>query len=104
MNTRSRNRAFILVLCICFALLLIISNVFVLTHAGHVHNTNGIGGNCSMCAYIADFQELIKNLLNGCLPLFAFLSLFIFISRFSFHAISRAGFAAPVYLKVRLNN
>ena len=104
MNTKSANGVFALLLCICFALLVVTTNISLCLHSGHVHDVNGIGGSCAMCANIASLEKLIKNLVNGCFLLFTFLSLLVLIYCFYFRTIRRAVLALPVCLKVRLNN
>ena len=104
MNTKYTNRLFTLLLCICFVLLVITTNISLCFNAGHTHDANGIGGCCTMCANTASLEEIIKNLINGCLAVLAFLSLLVLISCFSLRTIYCFGFTSPVYLKVRLNN
>jgi hypothetical protein len=93
-----------LTVCICFAAAAVLSGAWVVIHANHVHDHDGAGGCCSVCAQIAAAQNLLKQLGSA---------LKIAVAAFGGLAAASVAFASEIpldrfltlaALKVRMNN
>ncbi|MDR3310719.1 MAG: hypothetical protein LBS90_05170 [Oscillospiraceae bacterium] len=51
-----------LALCVCFAVVFLLSAAFVATHANHEHDHNGADGCCAVCARVAAARSLLCRL------------------------------------------
>lgn len=105
LNNKQFNKRFIaLAFLLCFIVVSILSEAFILTHAGHAHDSNGIGGGCATCAQIQSVENLLKQLgtaVVSAASAFAGMFAFILIIRFTSSNIT---LLTPVTLKIRMNN
>ena len=64
-NTKRKQtakRTIALAFLICFILVSLLSEAFIITHANHEHDHDGAGGTCSTCAHIQSAENLLKQL------------------------------------------
>ena len=103
-NKQPKKRLIVLVVLLCFIVVSILSEVFILTHADHEHDHDGAHGSCAVCAQIQSAESLLKRL-----GTFAISAVFLFGGLLAAIAVMRSAFCAiillsPVALKIRMNN
>ena len=88
---------------LCFVIISLLSEAFVLTHANHQHDHYGAGGECAVCAQIQSIENQRRqlgaaagNISTAWAGLFAAVIFLCFVFGFQFQT--------PVHLKTRLNN
>ena len=89
---------------LCFIVVLLLSETFILTHAGHEHDRNGVQGSCVACAQIQNAENSLKQL--GMVAKGALCALIILFASIAVikSVASQTGFLTLVDLKVKLNN
>lgn len=100
---RNAKRMLVLALVLCFAMISLLSQTVVLTHARHTHDHNGSNGACYVCEHISAVTALHKQfgagvqaaLLAACM----FMALALLLP-----PLYRVAAETPVHLKTRLNN
>jgi hypothetical protein len=93
----------ILALCLCFAAAAVLSGAWIALHADHVHDHDGAGGCCSVCARIAAAWDALKQL--GAASGYE-MSAPAFLAAVWVPASALSGVHSPTLaeLKVRMNN
>lgn len=93
-----------LTVLICFIVVSLLSGAFILTHADHEHDHNGVSGTCATCAQIQSAENLLKQLGTAVINAASVLAgLFASIAIIR-SAFSNATLLTPVTLKIRMNN
>lgn len=103
-NKPDKLRIIALVFLACFLIVSILSSAFILTHADHEHDHNGVDGSCATCAQLQSAENSLKQFstaLTG--ALFATAGLYAAIGMFKAITI-QISFSTPVTLKIRMNN
>jgi hypothetical protein len=87
-----------------FIAALALSSTFILTHANHEHDNNGVNGSCGACAHIVAAENLLKTI-STAVAISAF-SLGVLYAALLMLKFARFGIAENtlIGLKVRLNN
>lgn len=90
---------------ICFIIVSLLSEAFILTHSNHAHDRNGSHGACATCDQIQNAENLLKQLgtaslvaasfITGLFPVVAITQAFSFIT---------TTLITPVTLKIRMIN
>ena len=102
-SRKSTKRMIALAVLLCFVMVALISEAFVLTHANHEHDHFGAGGSCAVCAQIQNIENQRKRLGTAAAGVSAvWLGLFAAIALLC--CVSPSQFLTPVLLKTRLNN
>ena len=103
-NHQTKTKIAALAFLTCFLVVSIISGAFILSHADHNHDQNGVGGGCETCAQIQSAETILKQFgIVLCGALFAIAGLYAAVR--AFKAISvNIPLCTPVTLKIRLNN
>jgi hypothetical protein len=92
-----------LAFCVCFAAAAVLSGVWAVLHADHVHDCDGVDGCCSVCARIVAAWDVLKQL--GAALRYEISVSGVFLSAFiSLSALSAARSLTLAALKVRMNN
>ena len=101
---RSAVRLMTLAACVLFTAAMFLSSFYILTHADHTHDHDGLGGGCATCIRIQAAESLLKQLSTAVVTVAViFGGLFgIFFSLKTCASLS--GFLTLVTLKIRLNN
>jgi len=98
------KRIIVLAFLLCFIAGIFLSESFLVIHANHQHDHNGIDGNCAACAQIQNYDNIIKQIkTSGDATAFMFVNLFAaiaFLYCVSFLFESNTLFK----LKIKLNN
>lgn len=103
-NKQSKKRLVVLAFLLCFIVVSMLSQAFILTHADHAHDNNGVGGGCATCAQIQSAENLLKQLGTAVInAAAAFTGLFTVIAIIQ-SAFSDITLLTPVTLKIRMNN
>ena len=107
MRTSSNSKAkrtIALVFLLCFFMVALLSETFVLLNAQHEHDHYDVNNECVVCAHIQSVENLLKQFgtavsmtLLGLAGLFAVLAMLYFLA-------SSIAHQTPVYLKIRLNS
>ena len=88
----------------CFIVTFIISDIYILAHANHDHNHDGIGGSCTVCAHIQSAENLLKQLAMASKSMsFIIVGLF-FMATFLYVVSSLEIYSTLVNLKIRMND
>ena len=100
----TNKRVIAFVFLACFITVSIISNVFILTHTEHQHDSHSIGGGCETCVQLKSAESILEQcrviitgIVLGVSALFAISG--IFGGRVAFALL-----LTPVALKIRMNN
>jgi len=98
------KRLAVFVFLLCFIMVSIFSQTFIMAHADHKHDQNGAHGSCAACAEMQNTENMLKQLgviTGGALSVFAaiFAVAIIFKS-----AHTPIGFQTLANLKIRMNN
>ena len=93
-----------LVLCVLFVAALLLSSVYLSTHAGHTHDHDGPGGGCAACMHLQAAQTLLKQLATAVAAVTAALGGLLCALFLLGAPAPRLGFLTLVTLKVQLNN
>ena len=102
-NKADKKRIAALILLICFLIISVFSSAFVLTHADHVHEHNGIGEACSTCLQIQGAENILKYLGTALFgTLFVIGGLYAIVKTINAIAVC-AVFSNPITLKIRIN-
>ncbi|MDR3288044.1 MAG: hypothetical protein LBT22_01300 [Peptococcaceae bacterium] len=97
-------RLIAMLLCVCFIAALLLSALFILTHAQHEHDHDGADGSCATCAHMTALGNLLKQLSTPVVTATTAMGA-LFAIRFSLKPRHRRFvFSTLVILKVRLNN
>ena len=103
-NKPKAKKNIALAVLFCFVLLTLLSEAFLLTHAEHEHDHNGIGGRCTICVQFQNAEGLrkpealsVSAVYDGLLCLFTVITMLCAIP-------CLMGFCTPVQLKIRLNH
>ena len=105
MNTNSgKMRSIALALLACFLLFPILSGAFILTHANHEHDYNGVGGCCATCAQLQNAENRLKQIAVALAA-----ALISIACLFAFGEVLRAisayvPLSTPITQKTRMNN
>jgi len=103
-NKQSKKRLIALAFLLCFIVVSILSEVFILTHADHVHDNAEVDGSCATCAQIQNAENLWKQLGTAVVSAASTLAgLFAVIAMIQ-PASSGITLPTPVTLKIRMNN
>jgi len=92
-NKQSKVKRITLALCICFIVLFLLTEIFIITHVNH----DCIGRDCQICKIIHSAAILFENIGVTFIGIFSFISILYDISSF-FES------QTLVYLKIRMNN
>ena len=102
-NRQKAKRITALAFLLCFLMVALLSEAFILTHANHQHDHLGAGGGCAVCAQIQSIENQRKQcsvasagVSLAWIGLFAAFVFLCFILGFHLQT--------PVRLKTRLNN
>lgn len=103
-NRQMAKRLAVFVFLLCFIMVSIFSQTFIMAHADHKHDQNGAHGSCAACAEMQNTENMLKQLgviTGGALSVFAaiFAVAIIFKS-----AHTPIGFQTLANLKIRMNN
>lgn len=103
-HKQSEKRLIALALLLCFIVVSMLSQAFILAHAGHTHDNNGGGGVCTTCTQIQNAENLLKQLGTAVVSAAA-----AFAGMFAAVAMIRSAsynitLLTPVTLKIRMNN
>jgi len=104
-NSRNiKKRVIALIFLVCFVIVSLLPEVFILTHANHDHDRKSLDNSCSICAKIQDAESILKQFRSATkITVFAlFMHIFsiLVLTYFRCQAIS----LTLVALKVRMNN
>ncbi len=101
---QTKKRLLTLAFLICFIIVSLLSEAFILTHAGHEHDHNGVNGTCATCAQIKNAENLLKKLGTASLvAAYTIAGLFsAAVITHTFWAVTSA--LTPVTLKIKMNN
>lgn len=103
-NKQFNKRLVALAFLLCFIVVSIFSEAFILTHADHAHDNNGVGGGCATCAQIQSTENLLKQLGTAVVSAASALAgMFAVIAIIRF-ASSNITLLTPATLKIRMNN
>jgi len=101
---QNTKKIMILILLVSFIMLSLFSETFLLSHAEHEHDHNGISGSCTICVQLHHAENLRKQLYVAvAITTIGFISLLITITYLG-SISSVLGLYTPVKLKIRLNN
>jgi hypothetical protein len=59
---RSAIRLVALAICALFIAAMLLSSAYILTHANHIHDHDGLDGGCATCMHIQSAENLLKQL------------------------------------------
>jgi hypothetical protein len=103
-SVRTALRLTALVLCVLFAVALLLSTAFIFAHANHEHDHNGENGGCAACSCVASAQTLLKQLLTATAGGVLALSGLFAVIRIIGLTLSHLDSSTLVRLKIRLND
>ena len=105
--TKSKNalkRAIAVTLLVCFIIVFLFSEAFVLLHSDHNHDHDGIGDICAVCVQISSFENMLKQLsLSVGGIIFTLINLFVVLIILGC-AASLTKSQTLVKLKIQMNN
>jgi len=101
---QSTKKKVLLVFFVCFIMLSLLSEAFILTHADHEHDHNGIGSSCTLCVQFHNIESLLKQFAMA-----VAVARYGFIGLLTVIAILRSisplyGISTSIELKTQLNN
>ena len=103
-NKQNAKKVFALIVLVCFIILSLFSEAFILTHDEHEHGHNGFGGSCALCVQLNNVENLLKQLvMAAAVATLGVISLLTTIA-ILYTVSSLLGLYTPVKLKIRLNN
>ena len=103
-SKQSKKTLIVLALLLCFIVVSMLSEVFILTHADHAHDNIGVDAGCSTCAQIQSAENLLKQLGTAIVSAVSmFAGLFAVIAIMG-SVSSDITLLTPVTLKIRMNN
>jgi hypothetical protein len=104
-SKQTKRRVIALVFVLCFIVLSLLSEAYILTHAdaGHQHDHNGAGGACTVCVTIHNAENLLKLTAAVLCAAFLLVNLTVATSVLC-TAFTRFGLQSPVKMKIRMNN
>ena len=98
------KKIFVFTILICFLMFSLYSEAFLLTHAEHEHNHNGIGGSCTVCVQFQNAENLFKQFGLPVAATSSWLYNLLAVITFLCFVSSLLDLYTPVELKTRLNN
>jgi len=102
-NRYNIKRMLALAFLLCFVVVALLSEAFVLTHAYHEHDHYGVNSGCAVCAQIQSIENQRRQF--GAAFSSAPMALFgLFAAAALLCCVSASQFLTPVHLKTRLNN
>ena len=91
-------------LCLIFLSVSLFSSVYILVHANHTHDQNGLDGSCTLCTHLTVAENLLKNIYAALASISA-VGAYFCICYFCRKLIDAFIISYdPVRLKVRMNN
>jgi len=103
-NVKSKTRIIALIFLVCFLVVSILSSAFILTHADHEHDHNGVSGSCATCAQLQSAENILKQFSTALLGvLFSIAGLYAAIVILKAIAV-HVSLSTPVALKIKMNN
>ena len=103
-NKRSVKKIITLALLVCFLLLAIFSEAFILSHAAHEHDHNGIDGGCAVCALLHNTENLFRQFGIAAAVILVWFTALLSGTAFLSFVFSLLFVNTPVKLKIRFNN
>ena len=101
---KSKTRLIALASIICFLFVFILSSAFVLTHADHAHDHNGVNGSCATCVQLQNTENTLKQFNTAFVGvLFAIAGLYAAIGTRRAMAVCFS-VPTPVMLRIRMND
>jgi hypothetical protein len=103
-NKQNVKNLAVLAVLLCLLLSALLSETFVLSHTGHVHDNDGAGGSCAVCVQIQNAENFLKLFKTAVSSIS--LSLFVFLATALIYCggFFPLAFKTPVQLKSRMNN
>ena len=99
-----KSRIIAFALLVCFLVASILSNVFILTQAGHTHDHSGANGSCTTCSQVQNTGNTLKQLCTAFVGAF-YATAGLFALALALRApAAYADIFTPVALKIRMNN
>jgi len=103
-NKSIEKRVIALIFLAFFLSILILLSIFILTHADHEHNHNGVSGSCVTCIHLRNSENLLKQFSEIFIStLMVVYGLFIVIILHKLITLYIT-FDTPVSMKIRMNN
>jgi len=103
-KNHTQKRFIAIAILLCFFIVFFISEAYILTHAEHEHDHDGIDGNCAVCAYIQNAENFLR-LIKSAVKNISLIVVGLFLSASSLYSVFRfAKFLTPIKLKVRMND
>ena len=94
----------VLIFLVCFFMLSLLLEAFVLIHAEHEHDHKGTSGSCTICIQLHNAENLFKQLGMAVAAIsLGFFSLLTAMATIPFVLFS-LGLRTPIKLKTRINN
>ena len=101
---QTKKRAIAMSFLICFIVISLLSEAFILTHADHVHDHNGAGGACTTCAQIQNTDNILRQLGTAVISGFIVLAGLYAVAAIGKGVCSNIAVLTPVASKIRMNN
>ena len=103
-NNQTTKKLVTLAFLICFIIVSLLTEAFILTHADHEHDHDGANGSCTTCVLILNAENLLKQFSTAVSGAsYALINLFAAIAML-FSVLYLIEIKTPVKLKTRMNN
>ena len=101
---QTKKRIIAITFLVCFIAISLLSEAFILTHANHTHDQNGVGGTCATCVQIQNAENILKQLGTAVVGGFIILAGLYAAAAIIKAICSNIAIHTPITLKIRMNN